>query len=162
MDTITVSENAQRYGIRYVTLSPDYVSGFCDGEATFTYSRQRSSIRLRFAIGLHEEDKPLIFAIQSFFGVGGLYWAARKGRAAPTWTYCVSALDEIGRIIEHFSNFPLQGKKAECFSVWKQMYELKRRNNPSDWIKLADLAWILSSFTTKGRKSVKPFWMKDD
>jgi hypothetical protein len=138
---------------RYLTLNPEYVTGFCDGEASFTYSRQRGNLRLRFSVTLHEEDKALIFALQSFFGVGGVYW--REGR----WTYCVTRFLELRRITEHFTLFPLKGKKAESFDVWKRMYELKRPGSPStNSGELADLASQLSALTTKGPKSVKPWW----
>lgn len=150
------------HGTRHIELTPDYVTGFCDGEASFTYGRNGNNIRLRFSIGLNEEDKPLIIGLQSFFGVGGVYWTPRNGARAPAWTYCVTRLNEIGRIVEHFKNFPLLGKKADSFKVWKQMYELKIRKRDTDWGEIINLASILSSFTTKGRKSVKPVWMAHD
>lgn len=55
-------------------LHPLYVTGFSDGESTFTVSIVRSksystgwAVHLSFAIGLNQKDIALLYLIKSFF-----------------------------------------------------------------------------------------------
>ena len=48
-------------------LNPWYVTGFCDGEAAFTYSRAGGSFGLYFAVKQREDNRQIVEDIQEFF-----------------------------------------------------------------------------------------------
>lgn len=135
-------------------LTPDYVTGLCDGEGSFTYGRTPLSIRPRFSLVLCAWDKDLVFAIRKFFGVGGVYHRPPREKHIAGWSFTVSSRADLSVIIQHFDRYPLRGTKRDNYRVWKRIFELA--GNPrSNWAELHDLAATLSDMTTKGRKSTK-------
>src|SRR2546425_126520 len=71
-------------GIKYIVsmetlsktalLDPWYVTGFVDGEGSFTYSRAGRNVLPFFAIKLTVEDVGILESIQEFFdGIGKIY-----------------------------------------------------------------------------------------
>ena len=136
-------------------LNPWFITGFCAGEAAFTYSRDGSSFNLYFAIKLNDSDKELIEQIQDFFGVGKIYNVQARlpgkysGFTRPALYYRVTKLDELQRVIEHFDKYPLSGRKLKTYQVWKDMLDEKRRFRRADYNKLEKLALTLSGLTNK-------------
>ena len=133
-------------------LDPWYVTGFTDGEGSFTFSRSSAQMALYFSIKLVASDRPLLEAIQQFFGVGTIY--AVKARA-PTQAgggatksaslYRVTRHDELDRITDHFNAYPLQGKKAESYKIWRAMVVIKRDFRGRNKAALEELARALSA-----------------
>ena len=85
-------------------LNPWYVTGLCDGEATFTYSRTGlQSLVLYFALKLGEKDKSTLKEIQTFFGVGKIYlvkyFNLEKEKEKSGFYYRVTKLSELEKII---------------------------------------------------------------
>lgn len=136
-------------------LNPWYITGFCDGESTFTYSRSSRNLSLYFAIKLNFEDRNLLYQIKDFFGVGKIYVGKpipprkNSGYTRTYFYYRVSKIPELGRIVEHFSNYPLIGKKAESFSIWKEMVKLKEKIRKPNMEELNRLANKLSGLVGK-------------
>lgn len=100
-------------------LNPWYVTGLCEGEAAFTYSRRPGDITPVFGFRLREDDLNLVQALRQFFQVGTIYKVKGKpGGGArnrqDAWYYRVS--DSLGllKIIEHFDQYPLSGKKLRA------------------------------------------------
>lgn len=147
--------------LNYPTLSPEYVTGLCEGEASFTYGRTPKGIRPRFAVKLHENDKGLIFALHAFFSVGSVYWYGARtprpmaGKTGPSWQLCVTKRSELDVIVTHFDKHPLQGHKAEVYRIWRRIHELNSRNSDSNWGEIQTLASTMSGMVTKGRRSTK-------
>jgi hypothetical protein len=66
------------------TLTPEYVVGLVDGEGSFTvYIRnpdevktvsRRVAVEPKFYLKLIEKDKEILYALQSFFGCGSVYF----------------------------------------------------------------------------------------
>ncbi len=139
-------------------LEPWFITGFCEGEAAFTYSRSSNRINLYFAIKLNEEERDLIHQIQNFFGVGTIYDVKavlpRKysGLTRPAVYYRVTRVPELERVVEHFDNFPLAGKKLKAYGLWRQMFEVKQRFRRPDKVKLEQLASSLSDLSNKNTK----------
>jgi hypothetical protein len=110
-------------------LNPWYVTGFCDGEAAFTYSRAGGSFGLYFSIRQREDNRQIIEDIrQHFNNVGNIYLGKEvsptknSGSSRPSVYYRVTRVDELKTIIEHFDKYPLQSKKKiEAYLVWRQM-----------------------------------------
>ena len=134
------------------TLDPWYVTGFADGEGSFTYSRSGRQMGLYFAIKLTAEEEPILQRLQEFLGVGRIYnVVARKPSGHGGWTktaryYRVTRRDDLVRIIEHFDQYPLQTEKLKSYVIWRQMVLLKQQSfrNP-DREKLQMLAEKLSA-----------------
>lgn len=142
------------------SINPHYITGLCDGQASFTYIKNGNSINLRFGIKLGEADKNIIFALRGFFGAGNVYFtphAPRKNHernGGGSWYYCVSRISEISNIIAHFEQFPLLGRKREVYSIWKKMFEAKQTPRKADISVLKALAAQISALNPKGRREI--------
>ena len=140
-------------------LDPWYVTGFADGESAFTYSRAGRTLNLYFAIKLVFEDRELLYKIRSFFGVGRIYVGRPvepkkfSGHTRTSFYYRVSRIRDLDRIIEHFDEYPLVGKKARSYAIWKEMAQIKKAYRRPDREKLNALSAQLSQLT--GRKPNK-------
>ena len=141
-------------------LNPWYVTGFCDGEAAFTYSRTGGSFALYFGITQSESNAHIIDEIWAYFNhVGNIY---KRTAAAPTKNsgftkpsvyYRTTKPDELTVIIDHFDKYPLQiERKQEAYAVWREMVMHKLENYRAiDYDKLRSLAEKLSNLNSKTR-----------
>lgn len=143
------SGNIDTENIDYKSISPEYITGLCEGEASFTFIRNSRHVNLRFGVKLSEYDKNLIFAIQAYFNAGNLY---RINDGGGSWYYCVTKIDEIGNIVTHFDKFPLLGRKGASFKIWKQMYQLKIVDSTGNRETINSLADRLSAMSRKGHR----------
>lgn len=143
------------------TLDPWFVTGFADGEGSFTFSRSGKQIAIYFAIKLVATDQPLLESIQDYFGVGKIYrvqarspsQGATSGGATKTASmYRVTRHNELPRVIEHFDNYPLQGEKRNGYAIWREMALLKTLfRKGADRELLSDLAQKLSSLAPRNQ-----------
>lgn len=141
-------------------LTPWYVTGFCDGEAAFTYSRSERTLGLYFSIKQREDNRQIIEEIYQYFNcVGNLYRGKEalptknSGFSKPSVYYRVTKAHELKVIIDHFDKYPLQSKKKlEAYNIWRQMVLHKLENYRNiDYDKLRALAEKLSSLNFQGR-----------
>jgi len=101
------------------TLSPNWVTGFSDGDSSFSVAVFKSSnhktgwsIIPYFAIELKERDLPLLLKIQTFFGIGRIHYIKNKGHVV----YVVNSIKDIHSvIIPHFMKYPLLTQKRVSF-----------------------------------------------
>lgn len=142
-----------------IDLDPWYVTGFAEGECSFTYSRSTNSIGMYFAIKLTAADRPLLESIQGFFGgIGTIYSvnprtpAANAGYTRSAALYRVTRVGELLWIVRHFDRYPVRGSKALTYSLWRQMVALKAQHpRKSDHPTLSLLAIRLSESTTRAK-----------
>jgi len=113
---------------RDVFLDPWYVTGLCDGEAAFTFSRSGKAFALYFSICQRIDNREIIEKLQRYFkGIGTIYIRKERlpsrlsGHSKPNAYFRVCRQDELMRVIEHFDKFPLQGKKQEVYRLWRGM-----------------------------------------
>jgi hypothetical protein len=141
-------------------IDPWYVTGFCDGEAAFTFSRTGGSYGLYFAIRQRADNAQIIEEVYKFFNcVGHLYSAAERpptstsGLTQPTIYYRVTKNEELGVIIEHFDTYPLQSaKKHSAYKVWREMVLYKKEHyRDVDYNTLRKFADTLSQLNSKSR-----------
>lgn len=100
-------------------LEPNFITGFSDGESSFSISLIKRSaskaglgILHSFSILIHNRDLALLHQIQLFFGVGTIS-AASKDRSV----YRVLKIKDLTNvIIPHFNKYPLLTKKQADFS----------------------------------------------
>ena len=138
------------------TLHPAYVTGFVDADGSFTYSRSGKQISLYFAIKLAAFDRPILEAIQAFFGgIGTIYDVkarAPSNRSGATRTAAylrVSRREELTRVVEHFDANPLRTTKAQIYEVWRLMFLAKQQFRNPDREALNALAEEMSRRTTR-------------
>jgi len=141
-------------------LEPWYVTGFCDGEAVFTYSRASSSYGLYFAVKQREDNRQIIEEIYQFFNYVGYIYKQKESKSAPmsgftkpAAYYRVTRSSELQVIIDHFDKYPLQSKKKfEAYKVWREMvvHKIENFRNP-DYNLLHTLAGRLSSLNLQSR-----------
>ena len=116
-------------------LHPYWVTGFSDGEGSFSVrytknSQRKSGWRVSpiFAIELHVRDLKLLERIQAFFGVGIV--TLRKTRNAAVYTV-QSFNDLTDIIIPHFEKYPLISKKQADFLLFKSIVSLLNKKEQS-------------------------------
>lgn len=144
-----------------------WITGFIDAESSFMVSiGKRSTYKLgwsvepRFSICLHAKDLPLLYRIQSFFGVGTIKTASTRQVAY----FSVSKLNDlVNVIIPYFINNPLLTKKKADFLLFKSVVELVSQGEhltSKGLIKIvsirASLSRGLSAVLTEGFPNILP------
>jgi hypothetical protein len=134
-------------------VDPWYVTGFVEGEGTFTYSRNGKQLALYFGIKLSEADEPILQAIQGFFGgIGSIYYVQPRNEAAKGSAYYrVCRHEQLPVIVEHFDAYPLRGSKLAAYLIWREMVVLKQRFRKPSRDELKELAAQLSATSARGR-----------
>lgn len=136
-------------------LNPWFVTGFCEGESTFTYSLSGQNLALYFAVKVTKAESDLIYKIHDFFQVGYIYPVKRlkptsnSGQTKSALYYRVTKTSDLQVIVEHFEKYPLQGEKKKRYNIWKEMFLLKKQFRRHNSEKLLSLAKDLSSLNPK-------------
>lgn len=125
-------------------LNPNWVTGFCDAEGSFSMSIFKSktaaigrTIEPCFIITLHNKDIELLKKIQLFFGVGVVSTIGSKGAR-----YRVRSRDGLKTIISHFNKYPLQTTKINSFVSFCNILDLmnqKYHTNVEGFLHLVSL-----------------------
>ena len=114
-------------------MNPWYVTGFVDGEGTFTFNRCRNYITLCFGLKLTAQDRSALELIREFFkGVGQIYHVkapnSYRGKTKTAAYFRVARINNLLKIVDHFDNFPLKSTKNKQFKIWKEMVMIKNNN----------------------------------
>ena len=115
-------------------LNPWYITGLCEGEGSFTFSRSGRHIGLYFAVKLTKADEKLLYGIYEFFGVGKIYNVKPlipgkfSGYTKASVYYRITKTSELESVIMHFDQYPLKGEKAKRYRIWKELFLLKKKN----------------------------------
>ena len=125
-------------------LDPNWITGFIDGEGSFTCSvvederlKTGWEVKSYFQIKLHERDKPVLVEIQKSLGVGKI---SNAGPDAVQWR--VQSIKELEKVINHFDQYPLITKKRADFELFKRVFfliENKEHITPSGLRKIVAL-----------------------
>jgi hypothetical protein len=109
-------------------LTPDYVSGFVDGEGCFNVSiRPHPTVRYGsrcvighvFQIYQHHDDLELLEKLRDFFGCGHI---TSKGPRSSVMTYAVSGREDLRtRVIPFFERHPLNSRKHQDFLKFREI-----------------------------------------
>lgn len=141
-------------------LNPWYVTGFCDGEAAFTYSRAGGSYALYFAVKQRADNAQIVEDIRAYFNyIGNIYQGKEsRNKEKPGFTrlyayYRVTKIAELENVIKHFDAYPLQSRKKHvAYKAWREMVAYKTENYRNiDYDKLHNLAEKLSSLNLQSR-----------
>lgn len=128
-------------------LSPEWVSGFIDGEGSFTLKFIKRSgyslgwgVEPAFTIGLHAKDLLLLEKIQAFFGVGKI----AIGNNNVVFYYVSSVQELTDVIIPHFERFPLITKKKADYLLFKSALDIINSKGPKKPLTLEYLSKLVS------------------
>ena len=141
-------------------IDPWYVTGFCDGEAAFTFSRAGASYAIYFGLRQRADNAQIIEEIHQFFNyVGRLYYSKgaapthNSGLTQPAIYYRVTKNEELQEIIAHFDKYPLQSlKKRDAYKIWREMVIYKKDHyRDIDYDTIGRLADSLSQANSKSR-----------
>lgn len=109
-------------------LNPNWVTGFSDGESTFSVHIEKSNksqtgwiVQPSFSIGLHGREIIWLNYIQSFFQVGNIT-IRKSGGSAHYYVRGIKDLTNV--IIPHFDKYPLLTQKHADFLLFKSIIEL--------------------------------------
>jgi hypothetical protein len=108
------------------SLNPWWVTGFCDGESSFSVLIRKSknqkigwSVEFCFQIDLHKKDLALLEEIKNYFGVGNIY--VHRSQAIQ---YRVQSLKDIMIILNHFDTYTLITQKRVNYLLFKEIINL--------------------------------------
>lgn len=141
-------------------LEPWYITGFCDGEAAFTYSKAGGAFNLYFSLRQREDNKEIVERIWKFFDyVGNVYKSkgripekAEDIRQQASAYFRVARVDHLLKVMEHFDKYPLQSKKQNAYLIWRKMVIHKNENfRNTDYDFLRALAAELAKANQKSR-----------
>ena len=123
------------------TLDPVWVTGFSDGQASFTYSRSGNQLGVYFAIKLAATERPLLEELQAFFaGAGRIYDVAARSAY-----FRITHRDELSLVLDHFDRYPLRSNKQKVYEIWRLMVLAKQQFRRPDRETLDALAEQLTA-----------------
>lgn len=98
-----------------------WLSGFCDGEASFNLNMGAKQVSSQFTLKLRADEVPILEEIRSFWrGIGSLtVQKTRSGHLNPMAVYQVAGINDLPTVVEHFERFPLRSRKARDFVHWR-------------------------------------------
>ncbi|MCX6722810.1 MAG: LAGLIDADG family homing endonuclease, partial [Candidatus Staskawiczbacteria bacterium] len=121
-------------------LSPEYISGYVDGEGCFSLSFRKDvrherknapvyySWKAQFMITARKDEIDLFERIKYSFGCGKIYNQKKNGINSEIH-YCVSNLEDLNDIISPFlKKHNLQAKKKYDFELWAEAINIMHKN----------------------------------
>ena len=142
----------------YKGLNPYFVTGYVDGEGSFSV-RLRKSAESRwgykilpvFSIGgqINPYNRELLEKVKEFFG--GVGWISTSGNM---YTYEVTYLKSLHVIRNHFENYPLETSKYIHFILWSDIMNLLEKKKHYEYDGFIKILGIISVFPKGLSKSV--------
>lgn len=112
----------RRYSTTSEVRGENFYEWFCglsDGEGSFYIKSTGSrTFSFRFQIGLHKDDLEMLKFIQKTLGMGRIFTYRSKSY------FDVTKQQDVAKIIDIFSNYPLNTQKHWNFLDFKKAYEL--------------------------------------
>ena len=150
--TLYLTERARLYSTiaakLQIKLDPNLITGFVDGEASFSISSSRNLklklgwiVRPVFVINLHQKDRVILELIQSTLGVGTIY----DKKINKVVSLKVSRLTDFKVIIDHFNKYPLITQKRSDYQLFKKIVDLINRKEHLTTVGLQQIINIRAS-----------------
>lgn len=142
----------------------EWLRGLVDGEGTFGLKSKNNgkNFEFRFRIFMHIDEKPLLLFLQSRLGIGKVYSLKKSVE------YNVFSFKEIRKIIDIFSQNPLNSTKHLNFWVFKKAFDLydssKDKSSPALIKQLNDLKGEMNKARTdyslaEKKFKITPYWV---
>lgn len=111
-------------------LSPHWITGFCDGESSFSIRvgkdiTRKHNIKINpiFSIELYIKDINILDKIKTFFNSGSVIQRVRNGK--PSAIYSVQSIKILHEnIIPHFKKYPLLTQKRVDFLLFSEALDI--------------------------------------
>lgn len=125
-----------------VTLDPNWVTGFVDGDGGFIITIRKSNrVEFRFHVAQHSKDYDLLKLFINFFNSGNVY--TRSNLSSPRCDFVVqNSKDVINNVVTHFDKYTLKTIKLLDYNDFRQalfIFESKKILNPEDLDKIREL-----------------------
>lgn len=127
--SVQLSDACSKKSTSVNSLNPWFVSGFTDGDGSFTVSitKKKSGIGWKivpiFTIGLDHKDLDLLVQLKSFFKIGQIY-SSKRGIVY----YTVGSMKDIIKyILPHFDKYPLATLKLKDYLLFKEIVLLMEK-----------------------------------
>lgn len=156
----------RRYSTTSVGQSDNFYEWFCgltDGEGSFYIKSTGSrTFSFRFQLGLHKEDLEVLNFIQKTLGMGRIFTYRSQSY------FDVTKQEDVARIIDIFSNYPLNTHKHFNFLDFKKAYELYVSNKERTLEFVSQINTLKKGMktnrsyfgTTESRKfRISPYWV---
>lgn len=146
-------------------LPPEYVTGFVDGEGSFTltiarHKQKRLGLdpRLAFGIELRDDDLEILLAIRRTLKCGRIYRLNYERYGwFPHALFKVSSIKEIrNNLIPFFETHPLRAKKRVSFELFCQAAEVFARKRHLTREGIDELYGIQSKMNSYSKKGGIP------
>ncbi len=140
-------------------LNPYYITGFVDGEGSFSVSisprnfkNVKWEIRPSFSISQHKRNRSILFKIKDYFQCGTI----RPNRKDNTYKYEVRSVEELDKkIIPHFKKYPLQTDKKKDFEVFTSIIQLMKEGRHLTKEGLAEIINLLKTLPPERKRKYK-------
>lgn len=111
-------------------INPWYLTGFADGEGSFSFGIIKKEPRLDGTIRYHAQvefnlpasnnplNKTQLEAIQKYLDVGKIYTSEANNNNQSLLKLRVTSIEDCFRVRKHFEEFPLLTDKAKYFKLW--------------------------------------------
>lgn len=142
----------------------EWLSGLTDGEGYFiiAFANEGSSFLFKFEIGLPIDDAKMLSFIQENLGIGKVSVYGNRV------TYSVTKKEDIAKLLEIFTKYPLESTKYLNFSDFKRAFNLYTSVNKitTDLLKeIGEIKSGMNSFITNYELPVgkyfkiTPYWL---
>ena len=158
-DNVTSGENQQETLSR-LSLDPNWVCGFVDGEGCFSVPIRQNpmaphgwQLQPTFQVSQHRSNRAVLDALESFFGCGAV---RSKGPRSTVDVYNVWRPPELLELVlPVFERYPLYVKQMDCrrFAIIVRSLSLRRHMRYSSFKRLVRIAY---SMNANGKQRSRP------
>lgn len=118
--------------LHHRTISPEYISGYVDGEGCFTVSFSKRPKLLigwetkpSFSVSQNQDRAEVLYQMQTYFGAGFI----RRDYSDKTLKYEVRSLNDLlEKVIPHFEAYPLLSGKHNDFLFFRNVCFLMKES----------------------------------
>jgi len=144
------SRNGRMPSAGYPEISPKsgaFISGFIEGEATFSIRRQPHGTNHSCALSLacRADDEPLLLDLAAATDLGTIGRIPARGSSHPQAVWTVCAKSDCRRLIEILDRYPLRGRKSRDYAIWRAAVnwwigvDITRGYRNRDWAPMIDM-----------------------
>lgn len=144
--------------------------GFCDGEASFTFSCNRAtrSARPRFKLCLQQDDELIQTVFSRFGSIGSARGEFTPNAARPGSTIAYAARSEwdlqsvsgCRRLVDFFQLYPPRSHKRNDFTIWSELVAAAEAPRP-DRRAMNLIAWRLNENRASGNSNKARITLKE-
>lgn len=157
-----LSEPMGKDRIQREKLNPNYISGFIDGEGSFSVSigkhqtlKRGLEVRPEFEIELRADDREILERIMVTIGAGRIYDCSYERYGwYPHVKYKITNRSDLIKILFPFlDKYPLQAKKAKVYKIFKEIVIMSSKKEHLTDIGFEKIVNLRQKLREMGKKS---------